>query len=798
MKSEKLDALFVTPSTNLLYAANLTIGRSERLTALILPADGPAALVTPFFEVPRSEGRGVFEETHSWQEAEDPVGLCARILGKNRRVGIEGSTAFHTAEALGKAAEAELRDASRIFDAMRSVKSPAEQEFIRAAAARTVRAIEATWKRLRPGMTEQEGERVLEQEFERLGTPSGGLVQFGPSSALPHGGPGGRKLRPGDVVLIDTGCNVNGYNSDVTRTVCFGKPSERVRLVYRTVDRAQRAGIQALRAGATGEQVDAAARKGDRRRRFREVLHSSPRARSRHGRPRVAVPRFRKFGAARPGKRGDGGARNLPARGVRGAHRGRLRGDGIHRARTLREAHRNEHPGNLTRKEEGMPVQLSSHVKDATLAPKGKLKIEWADKSMPVLAQIRSRFEKEKPLRGVRLSACLHVTSETANLARTLTAGGADLVLCGSNPLSTQDEVAASLVEDYGVSVFAIKGEDHATYYDHIRAALAHRPNITMDDGADLVSSLLFLALGKDAEVDPVVRQWAASLSPADRRSLIDGIVGGTEETTTGVIRLKAMEKAGVLRFPVVAVNEAQTKHFFDNRYGTGQSTLDGVIRATNLLIAGLNVVVAGYGWCGKGVSMRARGLGGHVIVTEIDPTRAIEAALDGFRVMTMEEAARIGDVFITVTGNKGVIAGEHFARMKDGAVVCNSGHFNVELDIPALEKLASARRLIRDFVEEFRLADGRRVYLLADGRLINLSAAEGHPASVMDMSFANQALAAEYMVQNHKTLEKRVHVVPEAIDREIARLKLASMGITIDTPTPEQVKYMNSWEEGT
>ena len=445
-----------------------------------------------------------------------------------------------------------------------------------------------------------------------------------------------------------------------------------------------------------------------------------------------------------------------------------------------------------------MPAQLSSHVKNPALAPKGKLRIEWADKSMPVLAKIRERFEKEKPLRGVRLSACLHVTSETANLARTLTAGGADLVLCGSNPLSTQDDVAASLVEDYDVSVYAIKGEDHATYYDHIRAALAHRPNITMDDGADLVSSLLFLALGKDADVDPVVREWAASLSGSERKALVEDIVGGTEETTTGVIRLRAMEKAGVLRFPVVAVNEAQTKHFFDNRYGTGQSTLDGVIRATNLLIAGLNVVVAGYGWCGKGVAMRARGLGGHVIVTEIDPTRAIEAALDGFRVMTMEEAARIGDVFITVTGNKSVVAGEHFARMKDGAVVCNSGHFNVELDIPALEKLAVSRRPIREFVEEFRLADGRRIHLLADGRLINLSAAEGHPASVMDMSFANQALSAEYMVQNHRTLDKKVHVVPESIDREIARLKLATMGIAIDVPTAEQVRYMNSWEEGT
>jgi adenosylhomocysteinase len=445
-----------------------------------------------------------------------------------------------------------------------------------------------------------------------------------------------------------------------------------------------------------------------------------------------------------------------------------------------------------------MPTQLGHDVKDPALASRGRLRIEWADKSMPVLARIRARFEREKPLAGVRLSACLHVTSETANLARTLTAGGADLVLCASNPLSTQDEVAASLVEDFGVSVYAIKGEDHATYYEHIRAALAHRPNITMDDGADLVSSLLFLALGKDADVDPVVREWARSLSPGERKALLDGIVGGTEETTTGVVRLKAMEKAGVLKFPVIAVNEARTKHFFDNRYGTGQSTLDGVIRATNLLVAGLNVVIAGYGWCGKGVAMRARGLGGHVIVTEIDPTKAIEAALDGFRVMTMEEAAAVGDVFITVTGNKNVIAGPHFARMKDGAVVCNSGHFNVELDIPALEKLARSRRPIRDFVEEFALDGGRKIYLLADGRLINLSAAEGHPASVMDMSFANQALAAEYMVRNHETLENRVHVVPDEIDREIARLKLAAMGMSIDTPTDEQVKYMNSWEEGT
>jgi adenosylhomocysteinase len=437
-------------------------------------------------------------------------------------------------------------------------------------------------------------------------------------------------------------------------------------------------------------------------------------------------------------------------------------------------------------------------VKDRGLAERGRLRIAWAEASMPVLRQIRERFEKEKPLRGMRMAACLHVTTETANLAKTLAAGGADLVLVASNPLSTQDDVAASLVVDSGISVYAIKGEDHTTYYEHIRAGLAHRPNITMDDGADLVSSLLFLALGKDADVDPVIREWARTLSPADRKGLLDGIVGGTEETTTGVIRLKAMEKDGVLKFPVVAVNEARTKHLFDNRYGTGQSTLDGIIRATNLLIAGLNVVVAGYGWCGRGVASRVRGLGGQVIVTEIDPTKAIEAVLDGFRVMTMEEAARIGDIFVTVTGNKGVLREEHFRAMKDGAVVCNSGHFNVEIDIPALEKLARGRRLIREFVEEFEFPDGRRVNLLADGRLINLSAAEGHPASVMDMSFANQALAAEFMVKNHASLEKKVYVVPDEIDREIARLKLAAMGMGIDVPTAEQVRYMSSWEEGT
>ncbi len=441
---------------------------------------------------------------------------------------------------------------------------------------------------------------------------------------------------------------------------------------------------------------------------------------------------------------------------------------------------------------------VRSDVRDLALAPRGKTRIEWADESMPVLKQIRERFAKEKPLRGVRLSACLHVTSETANLARALTAGGADLVLCASNPLSTQDDVAASLVADFGVATYAIKGEDHASYYDHIRAALAHMPNMTMDDGADLVSSLLFLALDRDSEVDPVVRKWAQGLSADQRKALFAGIIGGTEETTTGVIRLKAMEKAGVLKFPVVAVNEAKTKHFFDNRYGTGQSTMDGIIRATNLLIAGLNVVVAGYGWCGRGVASRARGLGAQVIVTELDPTKAIEAALDGFRVMTMAEAAPVGDIFVTVTGNKGVLRDEHFRAMKHGAVICNSGHFNVEIDIPALEKLSRERRPIRDSVEEFRLHDGRKIHLLADGRLINLAAAEGHPASVMDMSFANQALAAEFMVKNHASLEKRVYAVPEDIDREIARLKLASMGVTIDTATPEQVKYMGSWEEGT
>ncbi len=437
-------------------------------------------------------------------------------------------------------------------------------------------------------------------------------------------------------------------------------------------------------------------------------------------------------------------------------------------------------------------------VKDLALAPKGKLRIEWADRSMPVLARIRERFSRERPLAGVRLSACLHVTTETGNLARTLKAGGAELVLCASNPLSTQDDVAASLVADEGISVFAIKGEDHATYYDHIRAALAVKPNLTMDDGADLVSSLLFIALGKEKKLEPSLAAWAAGLAAAERASLVAAVLGGTEETTTGVHRLKAMEREGVLRFPVLAVNDAETKHYFDNRYGTGQSTMDGIVRATNLLVAGLNVVVAGYGWCGKGVSMRARGLGANVIVTEVSPVRAMEAAMDGYRVLPMSEAARVGDVFVTVTGNKGVLRDEHFALMKSGAVVANSGHFNVEIEIPALEKRAVSRRTIREFVEEFRLKDGRSIFLLGDGRLINLAAAEGHPASVMDMSFANQALGAEYMVKNHGALGRKVHPIPSAIDLEIAALKLASMGIAIDTLTSEQEGYLRGWEEGT
>jgi len=442
---------------------------------------------------------------------------------------------------------------------------------------------------------------------------------------------------------------------------------------------------------------------------------------------------------------------------------------------------------------------LPAHdVKDLALAGKGRLRMEWADRSMPVLARIRERFEKERPLAGIRLSACLHVTSETGNLARALQAGGADVVLCASNPLSTQDDVAAALVAEFGISTYAIKGEDNQTYYAHIQAALQHKPNMTMDDGADLVSSLLFIALGKEGQLESSLAAWARGLSATERKALLEGIIGGTEETTTGVIRLKAMEKEGVLKFPVLAVNDAETKHFFDNRYGTGQSTIDGIIRATNLLIAGLNVVVAGYGWCGKGVAMRAKGLGANVIVTEINPVRAIEAAMDGFRAMPMSEAAKIGDIFVTVTGNKSILADEHFAVMKSGAVIANSGHFNVEIDIPSLEKLSSSKRTTRTFVDEYSMKDGRRINLLGEGRLINLAAAEGHPASVMDMSFADQALSCEYMVKNHASLENKVYTVPVELDKRVAKLKLESLGIKIDRLTSEQEEYLASWSEGT
>jgi adenosylhomocysteinase len=414
-------------------------------------------------------------------------------------------------------------------------------------------------------------------------------------------------------------------------------------------------------------------------------------------------------------------------------------------------------------------------AKDLGLAPKGKARIEWAAQWMPVLKLIRKRFISERPLQGVKVSACLHVTTETANLAITLRDGGADVVVCASNPLSTQDDVTASLIKDSNIPVFAIKGEDKDTYYRHIVAALDHQPQVTMDDGADLVTTVL-----------------------TKRQDLIPGIIGGTEETTTGVIRLRSMAKNGVLKFPIIAVNDADTKHLFDNRYGTGQSTLDGVIRSTNLLIAGARVVVCGYGWCGRGVAMRARGLGAEVIVTEVSPTRALEALMDGNRVMSMSEAAKIGDVFITVSGNKSVLVGEHFEVMKDGAIVCNSGHFNVEIDIPALEKMAHSKRQAREFVDEYTLGGGRKIYLLGEGRLINLAAAEGHPAAVMDMSFANQALSVEYMVKNAKKLGPSVYPVPEEIDRDVARLKLEAMGVAIDKLSREQEEYLASWSEGT
>jgi adenosylhomocysteinase len=416
-----------------------------------------------------------------------------------------------------------------------------------------------------------------------------------------------------------------------------------------------------------------------------------------------------------------------------------------------------------------------SDVKDPSLAGKGVTRIEWAARDMPVLRSIRHRFERERPLAGIRLAACLHVTTETANLAITLKAGGADVALCASNPLSTQDDAAAALAHEYGIATHAIKGEDNETYYRHIHAALDTRPHLTMDDGADTVGVI-----------------------HSDRRDLLKEIIGGTEETTTGVIRLRAMEQDGVLEYPIVAVNDANTKHFFDNRYGTGQSTLDGILRATNKLLAGTNFVVSGYGWCGRGLAQRARGMGAQVIVTEIEPLRALEAVMDGFRVLPMLEAAQIADIICTVTGNTSVLRQEHFEAMKDGCIICNSGHFNVEIDIPALEALSDTRRTLRDFVEEFELKDGRRIFLLGEGRLINLASAEGHPASVMDMSFANQALCAEYMVKNAKSLQKQVYPVPLEIDQQIARLKLSSMGVLIDHLTADQERYLSSWQEGT
>jgi adenosylhomocysteinase len=438
-------------------------------------------------------------------------------------------------------------------------------------------------------------------------------------------------------------------------------------------------------------------------------------------------------------------------------------------------------------------------IKDARLAPQGKKRILWADRDMPVLARIRDRFAKDKPLAGVRLAACLHVTAETANLARTLQAGGADLVLVASNPLSTQDDVAASLVHDFGVPVFAIREENTDTYYKHIVAALDHEPNVTMDDGADLVSAMIFVALDRLDDVHEQVRNWAKKLSSAERQRRIGQIVGSMEETTTGVNRLRAMEKDGVLKFPVIAVNDAQTKHFFDNRYGTGQSTLDGIIRATNLLLAGRKLVVCGYGWCGKGVALRARGLGSQVIVTEVDPIRALEAAMDGFAVMPIADAAKIGDVFITVTGNAGVLRREHFAHMKDGALVCNSGHFDVEIDLNALKAESSqVTANVRSHVDEYKLRSGNRVYVLGQGRLVNLAAAEGHPPSVMDMSFATQALTTEYCVQNKGKLGAKVHPVPVSVEEFVARHKLESMGIEIDQLTEAQKRYMSGWEQGT
>ncbi len=418
---------------------------------------------------------------------------------------------------------------------------------------------------------------------------------------------------------------------------------------------------------------------------------------------------------------------------------------------------------------------MKSDIADARLASKGKARIEWAGNQMPVLKRIGERFAKEKPFKGLRFSACLHVTSETANLMIVLKAGGADTVLVASNPLSTQDDVAASLVKDHRITTLAKKGENTKSYYAHIYAALEHRPHLTMDDGADLVSAI-----------------------HKEPGKYLQSVVAGTEETTTGVIRLRSLENQGKLLFPIVAVNDADTKHFFDNRYGTGQSTMDGIIRATNILIAGSTVVVSGYGWCGRGVAARAKGMGAKVVVTEVDPMRALEAVMDGFQVLPMAEAAKIGDVFVTVTGDKGVIRKEHFLKMKDQAIVSNSGHFDVEIDTAALRRMAKKTRTLRDYVEEFTLPNGRRVYLLAEGRLVNLSAAEGHPAMVMDMSFANQALSAEWALGQRRSLEKKVYKIPAEIDREIARIKLKTMGVSLDRLTPEQEEYLSTWEAGT
>src|SRR5215208_2054584 len=436
-------------------------------------------------------------------------------------------------------------------------------------------------------------------------------------------------------------------------------------------------------------------------------------------------------------------------------------------------------------------------VKDLALADEGKRRTEWSERSMPVLRQIRARFAKEQPLKGIKLSGCLHVTTETANLMHTLRAGGAEVALCASNPLSTQDDVAAHLVRDHGVHVYAIKGEDHETYYSHIAQTLAFGPQLTQDDGADLVGSLHMIALNRLDDLAPPIRKWVEGLSQAERKSLVAAVKGSTEETTTGVIRLKAMAKEGVLQFPIIAVNDPNTKHMFDNRYGTGQSTLDGIVRATNILLAGSTVVVAGYGWCGRGVASRARGAGAHVIVTEVDPLPALEARMDGFQVMPMTDAAPIGDLFITLTGNLNVVRPEHFSAMKDGAIVCNSGHFNVELDLEGLARISSGRRYVREMVEEF-VVKGKRIMVLGEGRLINLAAAEGHPASVMDMSFANQALAAEVLCKEASKMSKSVHRLPPAVDQEIARLKLQSMGISIDSLTREQQEYLASWDAGT